>query len=110
MRVRAILILATMLLAGMLLSEVASASAKISYKSIGGTSGNDNLKGSAGQNVIHGKGGGDSIDGKESRDWQQLVVAIVAVDLQSPDADGDGVPDAQDQCPYDAGPPPSGCP
>jgi Ca2+-binding RTX toxin-like protein len=64
MRLRAILILATMVLGGLLLSWGAPALADI----VG--DGRDNtLNGNNKKNVIRGKGGKDTLDGKENRDW-----------------------------------------
>jgi hypothetical protein len=61
MRVRAILLLATMVLVGMLLSGVALAAPK-------GTPGPDTLNGNKKPNKFHGKGGNDLIHGKGSSD------------------------------------------
>jgi len=62
MKLRAILLLASMVLVGMLLSGVALAAKK-------GTPGPDRIIGNHKQNEFHGRTGNDYIDGKESRDW-----------------------------------------
>jgi hypothetical protein len=53
---------------------------------------------------------GGGADGRANARAKQGIVPTPAPVVLPPDADGDGVPDAQDLCLNEAGPAPSGCP
>ena len=58
---------------------------------------------------VHGQQGRDNAAAKQGVVPTPAPV-VIPPSLPPPDADGDGVPDAQDQCPTEAGLAPSGCP
>src|SRR5215204_547477 len=68
MKLRALLILATMVLGGILLSGVALAITKTCNNNCIGTNGPDSLTGSNGKNEIHAMGGGDGVQGLRGED------------------------------------------
>jgi len=69
MKLRALLILATMLLGGMLLSGVVLAVTKTCNNNCKGTNSTDGLTGSNSKNELHGLGGGDVVKGLRGDDW-----------------------------------------
>jgi VCBS repeat-containing protein len=68
MKLRALLIMATMVLGGILLSGVALAITKTCNNNCIGTNGPDSITGSNGKNEIHAMGGGDGVQGLRGED------------------------------------------
>ena len=69
MKLRALIILATMVLGGILLSGVVLAVTKHCNHNCKGTNSPDRLTGSNGKNEIYALGGGDVVDGLPGGDW-----------------------------------------